>query len=347
MKHLAPLILLLFAFAGTVPSAPSADPSIVGTPQTSDADNTIRVKVGQIPWISLAVKDAPAGAVQSWTGPIGEGKIGFYTKDGVGVAIVIPGTFQFRCRLQTPKEGLDEIVDVETTLVVEGSGPAPTPTPTPVVEDFPTKLAAAVKANPEAKLAQVANTYVTVADGIKGGVFTTPQQVTAATDGFVGLIGSTAWPGIKSSVVDPYLATQALTKAGDYEPLWRQIAAAVKAGLTDIPPPDPDVDPPIPVTGLHVLILEETGDRNKLKPGQLAILTSTVLRQWFTDNNADWRIWDKDVDAQFEPQVWKDALKLERGPLPWIIVANGKTGYSGPLPQTVEETILLLNKYKP
>ena len=342
------LVLCCAVAENHAPVVVGADPSIVGTPQVGSADNVIRVKVGQPPWLNLAVKDAPEGAVQLWSGPIGEGKIGFYTKDGVGVAIVVPGTSVFRCRLQTPKEGLDEIVDVETTVIVEGATPGPGPVPVPV-DDFPTRLTAAVKAKPEAKLNQVANTYEAVAGLIKTGSLKTPGDVTAATDIFLTTINSPAWKEISAGVVQPHLATLTLATAGDYEPVWRQIASAVKAGLTDIPPP-PDVDPvdpPLPTTGLHVLILEETGDRNKLKPAQLSILTSTVVRQWFTDNHAEWRIWDKDVDAQFEPQVWKDALKLERGSLPWIIVANGKTGYSGPLPATVDETITLLNKYKP
>ncbi len=59
----------------------------------------------------------------------------------------------------------------------------------------------------------------------------------------------------------------------------------------------------------------------------------------------EWRMWDKDVDATAESQLWQDALKRPRKSTPWIIVSNGKTGYEGPLPEGWVDTLALLKKY--
>ncbi len=56
-------------------------------------------------------------------------------------------------------------------------------------------------------------------------------------------------------------------------------------------------------------------------------------------------MWDAGVDASQESQLWQDALKRKRGALPWLVISNGKSGFEGPLPATVDETLTLLKKY--
>lgn len=336
MKQLAAFLLLCaLAFAD--------GPTIVGSPDLNASDNSIRVKVGQPPWVNLSIKDAPAEAVQTWTGPIGEGQIGFFTRDGVGGTTAVQGTYKFRCILQTPKDGLDDVDVLEVMLIVGDGGPNPPPPPPPV-EDFAAKVTAAVKAKPEASasLAKVVSVYSLVADQIKLGLLKEPSQVTSMTS-LLTAAASPAWADIDTTLVQPHLKSLTLATAADYEPLWRQIAAAVKAGLTDIPPPDP----PIPTTEFRVLILEETADRGQIPSSQLSVITSAPLRKWLDEMGAKWRVWDKDVDASREDAAWQAALKLEHGPLPWIHIANGTTGFSGPLPKTLDETKTLIGKYKP
>jgi hypothetical protein len=129
------------------------------------------------------------------------------------------------------------------------------------------------------------------------------------------------------------------------------------------PPPKP-VDPvtptpkpvepsiaPIPADGLHVLIVYETEDI--LSGKQNSILYGKTIRDYLDSHCAKGpdgktsqaRIWDKDTDASGESKLWQDALKRPRQSIPWIIVSNGKEGFEGPLPATVDETLTLLRKY--
>lgn len=334
MKHLVAALLLC--------STALADgPSIVGSP-------SLRVKVGNPPWVLLTVKDAPPDAVQTWSGEIGPGKVAVELKDGLAVAASKAGTYGFRCVVQTPSAGLDPIQILDVTLLVETSdGVIPPPPPPPVVEDFATKVTKAVAATPKEAhegLGQVAGFYGQVADHIKNGILTKPEQVTATTNAMTVVV-SPEWGAIDTAVVQPHLKTLTLATAADYEPVWRQIAAAVKAGLTDIPPPD--VDPaPIPVSSLHVLIIEEKDDRSNLPASQVNIFTSTSLRKWLTENKAQWRMFDDDVDQSLLEKKWKDGMGRARTALPWIVISNGSNGYEGALPKTEADLIQILEKYK-
>lgn len=333
MKHAAALLLLC--------SSIFADgPLIVGSP-------SLRVKVGNPPLVHLTVKDAPEGSVTTWAGDIGGTGVAVETKTGLSVATV-PGAHSFRCILQTPKDGLDPLTILDVVVVVEKSdGTVPIPPPPPVVDDFPTKLTKAVAASPKEShegLGRVAKLYETVADQIKGGLLKTPEAVTTFTDSLAP-VASPAWSKIKADVVDPHLKTLSLKTASDYEPLWRQIAAAVKAGLTDTPPPVV-VDPPLPVQSLHVLVVEEMDDRSRLPASQVNIFTSTNLRKWFVENNAQWRMFDDDVDQSKLEAKWRDALSRPRASLPWATVSNGRTGWEGPLPTTETEFIQILERHK-
>lgn len=117
-------------------------------------------------------------------------------------------------------------------------------------------------------------------------------------------------------------------------------------------PPEPDVKPPIPGDGLRVLIVYETGDLANSETD--AILRGGKVRGYLSVNCAkgpngvtpEARIYDKDIDQTNMPQIWKDAMARPRKQVPWIIISNGKTGYEGPLPKNVDETIGLIDKYR-
>lgn len=230
--------------------------------------------------------------------------------------------------------------------------PVPIPTPVPVPTDFPVQLTAAVKAVPAARaeLGKVADVYSLIADQIKSGLLDTPAKVTGFTSvlvtASVGAHGA-EWANIDTTVIKPHLATLNLTTAAQFEGPWRQISAAVKAGLVDIPPP-PDVVP-LPVTGLHVCIVEEMDDRSMLPAQQAGIFTSSKFKGWLDQNGIKWRMFDDDVDQSRLDAVWKVALKkvADSGvKLPAIIISNGATGTIAPLPANDDAATALVEKYK-
>lgn len=229
--------------------------------------------------------------------------------------------------------------------------PTPTPTPTPVPDDFSTLLTNAVKAVPEAhaEFAGIANVYAGIAEQIKAGsiLLTTPAQVTGLTSVMVAhqaQMHAADWKKIDDVVVQPHLKTLTLVKVADYEPVWRQVAAAVKAGLTDTPPPDVV---PIPVTSLHVLMIWDRDQMPTLPASQVGIHSSTALRKWFTENNVQWRQFYSDSDPSSLDAKWKAAWDVPRESLPWIVASDGSTkSFKGPMPKTETELIQLLEKYK-
>ena len=113
------------------------------------------------------------------------------------------------------------------------------------------------------------------------------------------------------------------------------------------PPPGPEPIPaPIPVAGFHVLFVAESSTLPSLPQTQLTIFYSQEMRAWLDQNTTAWRYLDPNVVIPVCDEVWCPAMKRPRTSTPWIIVSNGVTGYEGPLPITVTETIKLIEQYK-
>lgn len=147
----------------------------------------------------------------------------------------------------------------------------------------------------------------------------------------------------------------------------KAVAVDVESGQAPRPPPtpvDPKVDPapgpkptdppaPIPGDGLRVLIVYESTDLARYPNAQRDVLFAGKVRDYLNSHCAtgpdgrtrEWRQYDKDAGLGTESQVWKDAFARPRKSLPWIVVSNGRAGYEGPLPGTVDETLTLLKKY--
>ena len=110
----------------------------------------------------------------------------------------------------------------------------------------------------------------------------------------------------------------------------------------------PDPPAPIPGEGFRVLIVEEaTEERSKLPASQQLIFTAKAIRDYAKEHcvTDGFRILDDDADMSREASVWQEAMKAPRASLPWLLVTNGKTGFSGPLPLTVDDTLAILKKY--
>lgn len=117
-------------------------------------------------------------------------------------------------------------------------------------------------------------------------------------------------------------------------------------------PKPPDPKPPTPVKEFRVLIVVESADLTKLPAKQQLILGSKRVADYLNEkcvkvgNHPEWRIFDKDRNMKNESDVWRKAMELPRNSVPWIVIGNGvDEGHAGPLPATVDDTLLLLKKY--
>lgn len=125
------------------------------------------------------------------------------------------------------------------------------------------------------------------------------------------------------------------------------------------PPPDDDNKPkpvppgpaPIALDGFRVLFIYESED--KLTSSQRVILTSSTIRNYLKSKcvkgmdamTPEYRFFDKDSNVSRESPHWQQAFNRPRASLPWLVISNGKNGFEGPLPQTVDETLAKLKLY--
>lgn len=123
--------------------------------------------------------------------------------------------------------------------------------------------------------------------------------------------------------------------------------------------PKPDGKSPFSEAGFRVMLIFDSS--NTTRPsGQQSVLYGKAIRDYLnakciespvaTEKNADgsrmreWRIWPANSDTSKVRAVWKDTFE-KRGGDDWILIGDGKTGYSGPLPKTEAEALTLLKKY--
>ena len=111
-------------------------------------------------------------------------------------------------------------------------------------------------------------------------------------------------------------------------------------GIGPGPKPNP---PPFPTDALSVLIVEETAERGNLPAGQREILSSTPFREWCQRVGAELKIWDQDADLTNVAEKWTAAMSVPRQSVPWLIVADSDSGFSGPLPANVDATKEVIN----
>jgi hypothetical protein len=143
----------------------------------------------------------------------------------------------------------------------------------------------------------------------------------------------------------------AVAYVGLFQTDWTAIGLPVLPDWINILNPTPA---PIPDAGLRVFIFEETADRDKLQPGQREALLADgpgSVRDYARThcvkigNQPEFRLIDKDQDLTRDTVAVQLAGKLPRTSLPWLIVSNGKSGQSIPLPATAAETLAILKKF--
>jgi hypothetical protein len=121
-------------------------------------------------------------------------------------------------------------------------------------------------------------------------------------------------------------------------------------------PPNPPQPPaPIAEAGFRVLIVYDPKALATMPDAQKNVLYAGALRDYLNakcvlgpdGKTKEWRVWANTVDPTAEAKLWQDAFKRPKGTLPAILISNGKTGYEGPLPDTIDKTLELLKKYEP
>lgn len=128
--------------------------------------------------------------------------------------------------------------------------------------------------------------------------------------------------------------------------VWQVASTLPKPGPVDpVIPVDPvvPVDPaPFPADRLSVLIVEEAQDRYLLPQSQLSIFSAGQV--WMNSAGIASKILDPNTEGVNE-QPWASAFAVPRDSLPWVVISNGVSGFSGPLPPTVEAFVELVGRF--
>ena len=123
-------------------------------------------------------------------------------------------------------------------------------------------------------------------------------------------------------------------------------------GPTPPSPPAPSDEAPIKVPGFRVMLIYESEDLTKMPASQQLILYSKEVRDYLkakcVENEVktgEYYILDKDADVSSLPKYIQEAFARPKKSIPWMLISDGKTGYEGPLPANVTDTLKLLKKY--
>lgn len=136
-------------------------------------------------------------------------------------------------------------------------------------------------------------------------------------------------------------------------PLPALPVSAFKITVGEITPPKPDPKPDpkptpdvIPSDSLRVLIIEESAERTKLKPGMLNAMFAEEVHNYIFQKQGYLRVYDKDDNLAGEKEWYQKAAKLASGqPLPYLVIGNGRTQYAGAMSDSVDGMLNLLKKY--
>ncbi|MES2789978.1 MAG: hypothetical protein V4719_10165 [Planctomycetota bacterium] len=146
---------------------------------------------------------------------------------------------------------------------------------------------------------------------------------------------------------------------------WLYIALVLIAGcVRPVPGPAPPPVPPVPIVEpitpapLTVVVVKDNASLGQLPSSQVAALMSENIRGYCQTHckfgsdgkTPEYRSyqWATDVSLQSEGvrAAFKTAVDDAKGSrVPWLVVNNGKTGFSGPYPATEAEVLTILQRY--
>ena len=129
------------------------------------------------------------------------------------------------------------------------------------------------------------------------------------------------------------------------------------------PPPEPGPGPkpeptPTPSTspftesGFRVLMTFDPNPPTPRSGEQNSVLYGKAVREYLDSHcvkgpdgrTAEARIYASNTDLSADRPTWRDAFG-KRGGSDWILIGDGKSGYSGPLPKNEADALELLRKY--
>lgn len=136
---------------------------------------------------------------------------------------------------------------------------------------------------------------------------------------------------------------------------WDETTFTITVGNPG-PTPEPTPDPPTPGeapiegVGFRVLFVAETGEpipRTVEDSFYSKLITDYLNANCIKiEGQPEFRRFDPDTQFTDPNHRFAKALARPRTSLPWLIISNGRVGYEGPFPSTVEETLALLKRYK-
>lgn len=103
---------------------------------------------------------------------------------------------------------------------------------------------------------------------------------------------------------------------------------------------------PVPGSGLHVLIVEDRGARQKLPPEQFDAMMSADVDELIRGVSGHKYLYDQNQDVSSKDDPWvKDAMKVKRDKLPWVILDYNGSGTSEPFSDNPRAFKELVEKY--
>lgn len=122
-------------------------------------------------------------------------------------------------------------------------------------------------------------------------------------------------------------------------------------GPTPPVPPTPDGTSPFTEAGFRVLMVFDS--TNTVRPAQQnSVLYGKAVRDYLESKcvigpdgkTKEYRIYPANTDLSADRATWRDAFGKKGGD-DWILIGDGRAGYSGPLPKSEAEALELLRKH--